>query len=61
MNPPVNGEPRRILLTDPPALPKDTSCPRCQAPADRRVLSAGFGDPHDVCGRCGYDFKERTL
>lgn len=57
----INGETRRILLTDPPVLPKDTACPRCQAPADRRVLSAGFGDPHDVCGRCGYDFPERTL
>lgn len=50
-----------ITLTDPPDLPKDDTCPRCSAPPERRRLSAGFGEPHDVCGRCGYDFPERTL
>ena len=39
----------------------DTACPQCRAPKDRRVLSAGFGSPHDVCGNCGHDFEERTL
>lgn len=50
-----------IKLTDPKPLPKSTNCPRCGAPEKRRVLSAGFGSPHDVCGECGYDFSERTL
>lgn len=40
---------------------RDTSCPRCGAGKERRTLSAGFGSPHDVCGRCGHDFQERTL
>lgn len=39
----------------------DTNCPKCKAPASRRVLSSGFGEPHDVCGQCGYEFEERTL
>lgn len=39
----------------------DRTCPRCSAPPDRRVLSSGFGSPHDVCGVCGHDFEERTL
>lgn len=39
----------------------NTDCPRCHAGAEKRVLSAGFGEPHDVCGVCGYDFDERTL
>lgn len=43
-----------------PVPPVDTSCPRCGAAKERRVLSAGFGTPHDVCGVCGYDFEERT-
>lgn len=62
----ANNEGRIVLTdadTDLPAdeRPKDTRCPRCSAKTDRRVLSAGFGEPHDVCGRCGYDFPERTL
>jgi ribosomal protein S27AE len=35
------------------------ACPRCGG--TDRVLSAGFGEAvHDVCGRCGYEFAERT-
>lgn len=37
------------------------ACPRCSAPPERRRLSGGFGEPHDVCGNCGHDFEERTL
>lgn len=37
-----------------------TLCPQCQAPKDRRVRSSGFGAPHDVCGKCGYEFEEWT-
>ena len=41
---------------------KDTgACPSCRANRDRRVLSGGFGEPHDVCGQCGHEFQERTL
>jgi transcription elongation factor Elf1 len=55
------SEPSRIVSTEPKPLPKDTKCPRCHAAASKRVLSAGFGNPHDVCGNCGHDFEERTL
>lgn len=49
----------RVVLTDPAPLRKaDTRCPSCRADKDRRVLSAGFGIPHDVCGQCGYEFVE---
>ena len=34
----------------------DPRCPKCQAGPDRRVLSGGFGEPHEVCGQCGFDF-----
>ena len=40
---------------------QDPRCPRCRANRDKRVLSAGFGEPHDVCGQCGYEWQERTL
>lgn len=39
----------------------DTGCPQCGAGPDKRVLSAGFGSPHDVCGTCGHEFEERTV
>lgn len=51
-----------IILTDAPRMKKpDGKCPRCRAGAEKRVLSAGFGDPHDVCSQCGHEFEERTL
>jgi uncharacterized protein (DUF983 family) len=34
----------------------DAECPKCGAGAERRVPSAGFGEPHPVCGRCGFEF-----
>ena len=48
-----------IVLTDPKPLPRgrvDGRCPQCRAEKTRRVKSAGFGQPHDVCGQCGHDF-----
>lgn len=61
----MTESPAPPILVDPtgrPARPvQDRSCPRCGADAGRRVLSAGFGEPHDVCGQCGFDFPERTL
>jgi len=54
--------PRILDASGQPARPaRDAACPRCAAPADRRVLSAGFGSPHDVCSVCGHDFEECTL
>lgn len=51
-----------IVLTDADdELPKDERCPICGVGPERRRLSSGFGEPHDVCGKCGYDFEERTL
>lgn len=49
----------QIVLTDTPPLPVDPKCPRCKS--DDRVLSCGFGEPHDVCKVCGHQFKERTV
>jgi uncharacterized protein (DUF983 family) len=40
---------------------RDRNCPMCGAGTDRRVLSGGFGQVHDVCGQCGHDFEERTI
>jgi hypothetical protein len=52
-------------IVDPTGQParkaSDTACPKCRAPESRRRPSAGFGEPHDVCGQCGYEFEERTL
>lgn len=42
-------------------MTKDGRCPRCNAGKDRRRPNAGFGELHDVCGNCGYDFEEYTL
>lgn len=36
------------------SVPK--ACPGCGAGPDKRDLSAGFGDPHDVCIVCGHEF-----
>lgn len=36
-----------------------TRCPGCGAPPKRRVKSAGFGQPHDVCVECGHEFSLR--
>jgi hypothetical protein len=50
----LNGQPLQSRA-------KPTRCPTCGASADKRVLSGGFGEPHDVCARCGHEFDERTL
>jgi uncharacterized protein (DUF983 family) len=44
-----------------PARRETSVCPRCGAPASKRVLSSGFGHPLDLCGVCGYQFGERTV
>ena len=40
-----------------PLRQRSESCPDCGAGKDKRVPSAGFGDPHPVCGRCGHEFQ----
>jgi uncharacterized protein (DUF983 family) len=37
-----------------------SDCPRCGAGKDKRVPSAGFGEPHDVCRACGYEWETLT-
>ena len=32
------------------------ACPRCGN--KKRVASAGFGQPHPVCGRCGHEWPD---
>ena len=56
-----NETPVIVLTDDELELPKDPNCPKCKAGPERRRLSAGFGEPHDVCGKCGHEFEERTL
>jgi Zn ribbon nucleic-acid-binding protein len=35
-----------------------TNCPRCNADKSKRVLSSGFGVPHDCCSNCGHEWSE---
>lgn len=45
-----------------PLPPVPTSCPSCGADKSKRVKSAGFGEPHDVCGKCGHEWsREESL
>jgi uncharacterized protein (DUF983 family) len=37
------------------------ACPNCGAGPEKRVLSGGFGEVHDVCSRCGYEWETRSL
>ena len=57
----IDEDAPRIAITDPKPLPTDDRCPRCKAGTDKRVASAGFGNPHDVCSRCGFEWEEFTL
>jgi len=41
-------------LASRPTVPK--ACPGCGAGPERRDLSGGFGEPHDVCVVCGHEF-----
>lgn len=41
-------------------------CPRCHVECPkgdtvRRVRSGGFGQVHDCCVACGYEFEESTV
>ena len=37
-----------------PARTTATICPKCAG--EKRIVSAGFGAPHPVCARCGYEW-----
>jgi len=42
-----------------PIRPRIVVCPQCGAGKDKIVPSAGFGIPHLVCNRCGFEnFEE---
>lgn len=41
--------------------PESRRCPTCGAGPEQRVSSSGFGQPHDVCRRCGHEFAEDTV
>ena len=62
MNPEPSPKPFNPVIVAPdgrPArLPADAKCPRCGADADQRVPSAGFGEPHEICKACAFEFKE---
>lgn len=49
----------QIVITDAKPVDQDGRCPRCRADESKRVLSGGFGHPHEVCSACAYEFKER--
>jgi len=59
-------DPESSPIVDPQGRPArmdqdDRRCQRCGAAPDQRIRSSGFGEWHDVCGSCGYDFHgERT-
>ena len=52
-------DPAAVLLDSagrPARAPRSALCPSCGAWPDQRVASAGFGDPHPVCRKCGHEF-----
>jgi ribosomal protein L37AE/L43A len=51
---------RLLDATGRPVRPS-TDCPRCGAEKSKRVASAGFGAPHDVCRECGYEWEGLTV
>lgn len=47
-----------IVLTDADDdAPKDERCPWGHGP-EYRVKSSGFGVPHPVCSKCGYEWPD---
>lgn len=47
----AQGQPARQASTK--------ACPRCAG--TKRVASAGFGLPHPVCPRCGYEWHDEVF
>lgn len=46
-----DGKPARVPLSD--------RCPRCGAGPEARVSSAGFGQPHEICRACAYEWESQ--
>lgn len=60
-NPRIQHEARPRILgpTGQPArLAPEAKCPRCGAGPDQRVPSGGFGEPHQVCRACAFEFEK---
>ena len=53
----------QIVLTDASSSKRVVlDCPQCGDDTSRRVKSSGFGEPHDVCGKCGHEWsREESL
>lgn len=52
----MNAAPILVDAAGRPVRASDaTRCPKGHGPEDR-VASSGFGEPHPVCKRCGYEF-----
>lgn len=52
------NEDKALLIVGPdslPVKPNITCCPQCGAGKKDIVPSAGFGIPHLVCNRCGFE------
>lgn len=56
------NEPKGLVAPDGRPLRRaaaaSKACPRCRADEGKRVPSGGFGDPHPVCGVCGYEWHD---
>jgi hypothetical protein len=47
-------------LVDPSGRPvkrAPVTCPKCGAGKDRRINTAGFGEPVFCCGGCGHHYE----
>lgn len=54
----VEGPPGYIVLTDPPPIPVDERCPKCDAGAEARRELLTFGTPRDQCAVCGHLYPD---
>lgn len=56
MDTPAPAPPVLVRPDGQPLKAASRDCPRCGAGPDRRVPSAGFGEPVPVCAKCGWAF-----
>lgn len=55
-----DSRPAILAANGRPARQPSTNCPQCGKGKELRVKSGGFGEPHDVCGHCGFEGFERS-
>ncbi len=59
----MNESPRPVIV-DADGRPlrrlEDVACPRCGAGPELRQASSGFGQPHPICCRCGYEWFDEV-